>query len=480
MPTEDEILLRAKARVGTTINARWLVDRVVGVGGMAVVYAATHCRNNKRAALKLLHPELSLDPGIRARFLREGYAANTVDHPGVVRIDDDGVTEDGATFIVMELLDGESLDAWQAREGGRLSTTSVLSIADQLLDVLASSHAKGIIHRDLKPENIFVQKSGALKVLDFGIARVREAGAGSLATRAGALIGTPSYMAPEQARGLTDEVDARTDLWSVGATMFKLLSGRLVHEAATVNEILARSILQHAPPISSVVPDLDPRVAAIVDRALAFDKHSRYPDARAMQAAVREASAALTAVDAAPKAASFPSAASAATPLLSAAPPPVLTTSRPVVAGSTVTHDARRTLAVVAAACLAAGILIAVALRLATSSSSGPVAPPVAEPPASLSSIETAGGAPAASADGLLPVARDDSGVAPVPVSELPTPRNDANTPPISAKSASPATSGPAMTASIPAKSPPGARTAPPTTTTAAPPAGQDPFSRRR
>jgi eukaryotic-like serine/threonine-protein kinase len=288
MPTEDEdIEQRARARIGTVLNGKWHVDDLLGIGGMAVVYVATH-RNNKRAAIKILHPEFSADADIRARFLREGYAANSVNHPAVVRVDDDDVADDGAAFIVMELLEGEALDAHLQRAGGTLGPGEVLSLADALLDVLVSAHARGIIHRDLKPENIFLTRDGTLKVLDFGIARVMEPGANKSATRTGAVFGSPAFMAPEQAKGRTDEIDARTDLWAVGATMFKLLTGRFVHDADTVNEILARSILQPAPSISSVLPTLNPKIASLVDRSLATNKSERFADAKAMQAAVRE------------------------------------------------------------------------------------------------------------------------------------------------------------------------------------------------
>lgn len=288
---DAELIRRAEQRVGTTLKDKWTIDKLLGVGGMAVVYAATH-RNKKRVAIKMLHPELSVDADIKARFLREGYVANTVDHPGAVKVDDDDVAEDGAAFLVMELLQGETVQARCERKGGPLPVDDVLSIAGQLLDVLASAHDKGIVHRDLKPENLFLDRGGQLKVLDFGIARLRETKERS-GTRTGSLMGTPSFMPPEQARGRWDEVDARTDLWAVGATMYTLLTGRLVHEAETANEALALAITQRAPALASVVPDVPPAVAMIVDRALCYEKEGRFPDAATMQAAVREAYAAL-------------------------------------------------------------------------------------------------------------------------------------------------------------------------------------------
>src|SRR5215471_14765237 len=241
MPLRDDLLDRSKARVGTVLNGKWRLDEVLGIGGMATVYAAIH-RNQKRVAIKMLHPEVSIDQQVTSRFTREGYVANTVGHPGAVSVLDDDVTEDGAAFLVMELLEGETLDhRWEKR--GTLTPSEVLGIADQVLDVLVAAHAKGILHRDLKPENLFLTRSGQVKVLDFGIARVRELTAGQTAgsTRSGSLLGTPAFMAPEQARGRWQDVDERTDLWALGATMYTLMSGRFVHVADTLNEQLIQT-----------------------------------------------------------------------------------------------------------------------------------------------------------------------------------------------------------------------------------------------
>jgi serine/threonine-protein kinase len=279
---------RAQARVGTVLKDKWRLDRLLGVGGMASVYAATH-RNQKRVAVKMLHPELSSDAQVRVRFLREGYLANTVGHPGAVTIDDDDVTEDGLAFLVMELLEGETLDVRaEERSGNRLHVEEVLGVGDRLLDVLAAAHAKGICHRDIKPDNLFVTKTGVLKVFDFGIAQLREGPAPAAAvTRDGSIMGTPAFMAPEQARGRWDLVDAQTDLWAAGATLYTLLSGRFVHEADTVNEQLALAMMSPAPSLGEVAPHVPPRLVAAIDRAIAYKKTDRWPEARAMQAELR-------------------------------------------------------------------------------------------------------------------------------------------------------------------------------------------------
>jgi serine/threonine-protein kinase len=279
---------RAKGRVGSVLRGKYRLDRVLGVGGMAAVYAATH-RNGKKVAVKILHAPLSESDETLARFVREGHVANAVDHEGAVSILDDDVSEDGSVFLVMELLDGETLEHRWQRKGKRLPVDEVLAVADVLLDILAAAHAKGIIHRDIKPENVFLTRAGGIKLLDFGIARLRELSAKSEAgaTVSGSTMGTPAFMPPEQASGLWDSVDARSDLWAIGATMFTLLAGRCVHEAETVNLQLLASMTRFAQPLRDVRADVPADVAGIVDRALAFEKAGRFPDARAMQEAVR-------------------------------------------------------------------------------------------------------------------------------------------------------------------------------------------------
>jgi len=284
----DPLVLRARGRVGETLRGKWHLDVLLGVGGMAAVYAATH-RNGSRVAVKILHSELTINPQVRTRFLREGYVANKVGHDGAVKVIDDDTGDDGSLFLVTELLDGETLEDRRVRFGGKLCEDDVLAVTDQLLDVLVAAHAKGVVHRDLKPENVFTTRAGVVKVLDFGIARLRELSSASTATKSGASMGTPAYMPPEQARGLWDEVDGRSDLWAVGATMFHLLTGRLVHGGRTANEQLLEAMTKQAPSLASVLPGVSPAVAHLVDRALAFEREKRWPDAARMQEATRRA-----------------------------------------------------------------------------------------------------------------------------------------------------------------------------------------------
>jgi serine/threonine protein kinase len=285
----DHLTDQARARIGVVLREKWRLDSLLGIGGMASVYSATH-RNGKRAAVKVLHAHAALDPAVKARFLREGYVANRVGHSGTVSILDDDATEDGTAFLVMELLEGETVEDRRVASGGTLPLGDALTIADQTLGVLAAAHDKQIVHRDLKPGNLFLTREGVLKVLDFGIARLGEAVARTATTSFSSSMGTLGFMAPEQARGRWELVDGRTDLWSVGATLFTLLSGRFVHEdGKTSNEQMLEAMTKAAPPLASVVRDVPPEVAALVDRALAFERDERWPDALAMQRALREA-----------------------------------------------------------------------------------------------------------------------------------------------------------------------------------------------
>lgn len=221
----------AQARLGEVVLGKWRLERLIAVGAMAAVFEAL-TRTGNRVAIKILHPDLCHSEVQRERFLAEGYVANRVAHSGVVAVRDEGTTADGAVFLVMDLLSGQTL-AERLQGSHRFSVREVLDIATQLLDVLVHAHGRGIAHRDLKPENVFLTSEGRVKLLDFGVPRSD----GSA------------------------EHDARGDLWSLGVTMQRLLAGISLPRA----------------------------VVAVVDRALAVDRDERFPDARSMQLAVRAA-----------------------------------------------------------------------------------------------------------------------------------------------------------------------------------------------
>ena len=292
---------RALERVGAVLNEKWTLERLIGVGGMGAVYAGRH-RNGARAAVKVLHPDLARLPVVRERFLREGYAANSVEHRGAVQVLDDDIVKDGpdegSAYLVMELLEGESLDDRAEREP-KLTERDLLEVMDAVLDVLVAAHEHGVIHRDLKPENIFLAKDPdrdgvRVKVLDFGLARLAES---ATVTSAGIALGTPSFMSPEQAGG--GDIDGRTDIFGLGATAFRIYTERRIHDASNLVALVVKMATQPAPKLRTITPDASEPFARVIDRALAFSRDDRYPDAKTMQADVRAALGMLDAGEAA-------------------------------------------------------------------------------------------------------------------------------------------------------------------------------------
>jgi serine/threonine-protein kinase len=281
---DDEATERAAQRIGQVISEKYRIDEVLGVGSAAAVFAATH-RNGHRVALKILHREYSRKSEIRSRFLREGYVANRIAHPGVVRIADDDVDAEGNAYLVMELLTGTTVEGHAEASGARLGLELTLGIADAVLDVLSAAHAVSVIHRDIKPANLFLTRLGDVKVLDFGVARMLDAAS---ITATGELWGTSGFMPPEQAIG-ERSLDHRCDLWAIGAVIFRLLSGRDVHEAENSHQQLLRAATTPAPPLAAVAPLVPGAVCGVVDRALAFDRELRWESARQMRSALRGA-----------------------------------------------------------------------------------------------------------------------------------------------------------------------------------------------
>lgn len=277
---------KASTRLGQTVRSKWTLESLLGVGGMAAVYAATH-RNGSRAALKILHKEFAREQNVRERFLREGYVANKVDHPGRVAILDDDETDSGEPYLVMELLVGETLQQLWKRKKRKLGVVEALSISRDVLDTLVPFHALNIIHRDLKPANIFITAEGVVKLLDFGVAQLREEG-GEALTRAGTALGTPSYMSPEQAMGKSDTLDGRSDVFALGATLYAVLGGRRLHHGKSDNEAFILAATTPASSLARVAPDLPVEVIAHVDKALQWDRRKRYAGAAEMRDAAQE------------------------------------------------------------------------------------------------------------------------------------------------------------------------------------------------
>src|SRR5262245_22256790 len=280
VPDADADVRMASQRIGQVLGGQWKLERLIGVGGMAAVYAARG-KDGQEVALKVLHPEMCRRADIRQRFAQEGTAATRVGHPGVVAVLGNGEEPDGTAFLVLELLKGDTLNDVLKREG-TMPLPRLLDLLDQVLDVLAAAHERGIVHRDLKPDNLFVTPDGKVKVLDFGIARVLDDVPGAYKTRTGITLGTVPFMSPEQALGKRAQVDGRSDIFSLGAMMFRILAGRHVHTAETDAELLVAMASKPAPALTSVAPSVTPALGSVVDLALAFSKDSRYPDARTM------------------------------------------------------------------------------------------------------------------------------------------------------------------------------------------------------
>ncbi|HEY6080514.1 MAG TPA: serine/threonine-protein kinase [Polyangiaceae bacterium] len=276
----EERLRLAQKRIGQMVLGKWCLVRLLGVGGMAAVFEAKHASGSS-GAVKILHADLASSPGTRERFMAESYAANRVAHAGVVTVRAEGTTDDGAVFLLMDLLRGRTL-AERLEAGDPCSVREALDIAGQLLDVLVQAHDRGVVHRDVKPDNVFLTEDARVKLLDFGIARLA-AEAPSRSAVLGSALGTPAFMSPEQALGL--EPDGRSDLWSLGATLYLMLSGTPVRPNGSVTELLLGAMTRPVPSLGEVAA-LPRSVVAIVDRALAFDRTQRFPDARSMQLAV--------------------------------------------------------------------------------------------------------------------------------------------------------------------------------------------------
>jgi eukaryotic-like serine/threonine-protein kinase len=417
----DERTRLARTRLGEQVLGKWRLDRLIGVGGMAAVFEATH-HNGNRVAIKILHPDLAGFEEIRERFLAEGYAANRVSHSGVVAVRDEGTTADGAVFLVMDLLRGQTLA--ERLDDGRepFCVGEVLEITSQLLDVLVHAHHRGIVHRDIKPENVFLTVERRVRLLDFGIARV-ESRVRTHTTEAGTTLGTPAFMPPEQALGRWAELDGRSDLWSLGATMYLLLSGTPVREPGSVTEQLLGAMTRPVPSLGEVAT-LPRGVVAVVDRALAFDRDARFPDARSMQLAVRAVQAELSPPDARaslPPPSIEPMALSLRTPRPDGrSKRPSVPTMRPVAATvtplpGTVAKPSRSALPLYITVGFAVGIGIVVAARmtvrpftqttyaaqpeLRASAAAPPATPVVATPPvASVAAASSASVAPPTSA----------------------------------------------------------------------------------
>ena len=266
---------------GELIGA-YKVRSKIGNGGMGTVYLGEHALLGRKAAIKVLNPSVSGDEEVVQRFFNEARAVTQISDPGIVQVFDYGLHTDGSAFIVMELLEGETM-ARRQRRIRRFDVRDAVRLIRMACTSLAAAHAKGVVHRDLKPDNIFIVGDPAVtggerpKILDFGIAKLSDDRLGTDVekTRTGTLIGTPVYMSPEQCRGAGD-VDHRSDIYSIACVMYKLITGKPPFEAAGSGEIIAAHLREPPPFAAALVPDLPDMIDLILQRCLKKDPSQRY------------------------------------------------------------------------------------------------------------------------------------------------------------------------------------------------------------
>ncbi len=297
-PTKAAIRLPQRDWVGEVIDGRYRILEKIGEGGMGSVYAATHLKLGKKVALKIIHPDLIGDQEMATRFAREAMASGRLEHPNVVSALDFGTLPDGAAYLAMQFAKGRSLE--QALEtDGRFGWADACDIAAQVADAMGAAHAQGIIHRDLKPENILLEKNEngiKVRVLDFGIARVPKnamnAPAGAAPrrslTRVGTVMGTPGYMAPEQAVG--DDVDVRADIYCLGIVLWEMVAGRALFPMTDLTEIVAEQYKESVPPLGKETGDatIPATLESLVVRCLRRKRDQRPESAVEIRDALRE------------------------------------------------------------------------------------------------------------------------------------------------------------------------------------------------
>jgi serine/threonine protein kinase len=278
---------------GDILDGKYRIVRLIGEGGMGAVYEGENTRIHRRVAIKVLHAGVAEQAEAVARFEREAQAAGRIGSDHIVEVLDLGALPNGDRYLVMEFLEGDGLGT-RIKSRTRLSPVELYPIAHQLMEGLAAAHGAGIIHRDLKPDNVFLLRSRGgqsdfVKLLDFGISKFNQMSgdSGFSMTRTGAVMGTPYYMAPEQAKG-SREMDHRVDLYAAGVILYEALTGQVPFSADTFNELLFKIVLEEPKPLLIVDPSIDPGFAAIVTKAMARDPAHRFQNAREFQQALAQ------------------------------------------------------------------------------------------------------------------------------------------------------------------------------------------------
>jgi serine/threonine protein kinase len=265
--------------VGTVLQDSFRLTRLVGSGAMGRVYEGSLLRLDKRVAVKVLARDLAGNQEALARFRREADVTSRLGHPHIIQVFDFGTTPAGEPYMVMEYLEGEDLEQ-RLRRVDRLSLPAAVSVVKQVASALSSTHAKGIVHRDLKPANIFVlelegESELYVKVLDFGISKVKAAPV--RLTAQSSFMGTPNYVSPEQARGLTDEIDHLSDQWSLACITYQLLAGRGPFVGGSWHTLLTKVVYDEPPALSSLISEVPAAIDSVLRRALSKQKGDRYP-----------------------------------------------------------------------------------------------------------------------------------------------------------------------------------------------------------
>src|SRR5258706_2959051 len=288
-PTDGEVLEEdPSALTGKVLDGQYQVESLLGKGGMGAVFLARHILLGDRVAIKVLPPDMRNNTEWLRRFRREGQAARRFRHPNAVTVYDLRTSSDGTIYMVMEYVEGHTLDA-ELKQRGRFTAGEAFEILEPIMSVLNTAHAMGVVHRDLKPENIMIGKAQTngetpIKLLDLGIAKMREiAGVESSGTTeltmAGQVLGTPYYMSPEQwgdiARDGNPEIDGRTDIYSLGLVAYQMIIEQRPYGAATLHELRPDYITVKPPPLVEKIPDVPPAFSAAIDRAIAKDRGDR-------------------------------------------------------------------------------------------------------------------------------------------------------------------------------------------------------------
>ena len=293
-PPEDSRTLEVTPNdqlVGRSIDGRYRIESLIGVGGMGSVYRATRVLIGDEVAIKILHTERVTDPHAAERFRREAQAAARLKHPNAVSIYDFGISSDGLQYLVMELIEGQSLREVMKQQGA-LSAEVAAEVTAQVCAALDEAHRQHIVHRDVKPDNITLNSTPTglrVKVLDFGIAKLRDETASHL-TQTGSVMGTPHYMSPEQCLG--EELDARADIYSMGIVLYEMLCGRVPFNSPVSTAVVVQHVNQPPPSLRSVNAAISPQVEAVVLHALQKTRDARPPTAgsfaRALSAATHQ------------------------------------------------------------------------------------------------------------------------------------------------------------------------------------------------